>query len=93
MDNNFEKRLEEYLSSECNDYSMDYSWKWNENAGYCEVEIARYDYRACVNFKYNMTNNTLSVDMDDDNFYETSEFDWTVKYFWMIVAPSLFPEI
>jgi len=94
MNNKFQERLTEYLDSECSDYSMSYKWEWNEDTECCEVEV-KSDYSGnfkCLNFRYNEKKDDLSIELSEDSFYETREFDWTVKYFWMLISPSLFPE-
>jgi hypothetical protein len=37
------------------------------------------------------TNDELEIELSEGSFYETREYDYSVKYFWMLVAPSLFP--
>ena len=34
---------------------------------------------------------SFRIELSEDSFYTTREFDETVKYFWMLVSPSLFP--
>ena len=94
MTNKFTERLTEYLNSECNDYDLVYSWEWCEDTECCQVEIKKDDhtqYRKYLNFKYNKKTNDLSIELSEDSFYITREFDHTVKYFWMLISPSLFP--
>jgi len=95
MNDKFNKRLEEYLSSECGDYDMTYTWKWNEDTACCEVQVKRDDYSQLsteLNFRYNEKNDDLEIELSEDSFYTTREFDYSVKYFWMLVAPALFPK-
>ena len=91
MNDKFVKRLTEFLDSECDDYGLNYSWEWNSDTECCEVEITRYDYKAYVEFKYNEKADDLSIEMGEDSWYETREFDYSVKYFWMMIAPEVFP--
>lgn len=94
MNKKFSERLTEYLDSECSDYSMSYTWEWNDDANYCEV-LVKSDYsnrEKCLKFKYNEEKDVLLIELGEDSFYETQEFDFTVKYFWMVVSPALFPE-
>jgi len=94
MNNKFITRLEKYLTSECSDYDLTYKWEWNEDTGCCEVEVKRDDYSQntkCINFKYNEEKDDLMIELSEDSFYATREFDHTVKYFWMLISPSLFP--
>ena len=95
MNNKFVSRLEEYLNSECEDYGMLFSWKWNEDTECIEVEIKedRSGNIKELNFRYDIEKDDLSIELSEDSFYITREFDWTVKYFWMLVSPTLFPEI
>ena len=94
MNNKFTERLTEYLDSECSDYDLTYSWEWNEDTLCCEVEIKRDDYtqhNKCLNFRYDELANDLKIELCEDSYYATREFDQTVKYFWMLISPSLFP--
>ena len=95
MNNKFTKRLEEYLTSECDDYDLTYKWEWNEDTGCCEVEVKRDDYSQNtknLNFKYNEKDDDLTIELSENSFYVTREFDQTVKYFWMLISPSIFPD-
>jgi len=95
MNKNFAKRIEEYLQSECSDYDLIYKWEWNNDAQCCEVEIKRKDYTQNIkhlNFRYNNENDDLLIELSEDSFYITREFDQTVKYFWMLISPSIFPD-
>jgi len=94
MNDKFAKRLEEYLSSECSDYSLEYEWSWNDDTNCCEVVIKRNDHtkhskELC--FQYNEKNDDLTIELSEDSFYITREFDKSVKYFWMLIAPAIFP--
>ncbi len=95
MNNQNTKRLEEYLTSECDDYDLTYKWEWSEDTGCCEVEVKRDDYSQNtknLNFRYNEKDEDLTIELSEDSFYITREFDQTVKYFWMLISPSLFPD-
>lgn len=93
MNKKFIDRLEEYLSEECSDFGLQYNYKWNEDTDCCEVTItSNYsEYDKDLNFRYNQENDDLLIELSEDSFYETREFDYTVKYFWMLVSPALFP--
>ncbi|PIE50742.1 MAG: hypothetical protein CSA38_01890 [Flavobacteriales bacterium] len=94
MNKKFSERLEEYLSNECSDYDLTYKWEWNEHTECCEVEIKRDDYSQNIkhlNFRYDEVKDDLKIELSEDYFYTTREFDYTVKYFWMLVSPALFP--
>lgn len=93
MNDKFTKRLNEYLDSECDDYDMTYSWEWNDDAQLCEVDINRGKYSKRLFFRYNKDKDDLLIELSEDSFYTTREFDSSVKYFWMLVAPTLFPDI
>jgi hypothetical protein len=94
MNDKFVKRLEEYLKSECSEDSIRWSYEWNEDTECCEVCIRDERIEALntvLNFRYNKVENDLMVELSEDCFYTTRESNWTVKYFWMLVAPALFP--
>jgi hypothetical protein len=91
MDSKFAKRLEEYLSSECSDYGLSYSWEWNEDGECCDVIITRDENEhKSIRFKYNVKNDDLKIELSEGSYYTTREFDRTVKYFWMLICPVLF---
>jgi hypothetical protein len=94
MNKLFSELLNEYLDSECEDYSMSYKSEWSEDMNCCIVTIkCNYnDNYKDVNFRFNDDKKQLSIELSEDSWYETSEYEYTVKYFWMLVAPALFPE-
>jgi len=72
-----------------------YKWEWCEDIGCCEVEIIRdnrKEYTKHLSFKYNENKDDLSIELSEDSFETTREFDSTVKYFWMLIAPAVFPD-
>lgn len=93
MNKNFNNRLTEYLETECSDYGLQYDYKWCEDTQCCEVEITtdHNDNLKTINFRYDELKDNLSIELSEDSFYETKEFDWSVKYFWMLISPVLFP--
>ena len=86
-------RLTEYLDSECDDYGLEYDYKWIEDCEWCEVDIKIEHSKDVVSlhFKYDEEKDDLLIELSEDSFYETREFDYTVKYFWMLISPTLFP--
>ena len=93
MNKKFTDRLEEYLSDECSDYGLKYNYEWIEDTACCEVKISSsYNNNSkYLNFRYNEERDDLLIELSEDNFYITREFDHTVKYFWMLISPSIFP--
>lgn len=95
MNNKFSKRLEEFLDSECDDYGLQYEWEWDDDCQWCDVTITKeHDTNKLktVHFRYDENENDLMIELTEDSFYRVREFDQTVKYFWFLVAPALFPE-
>ena len=90
MNKEFNKRLFEYLDAECFDYDLKYDWEWNEDIQCCEVTITRDDNSIVLNFRYSENNKDLTIELSEDSWYETREYDSSVKYFWMLVSPELF---
>ena len=88
MKKNFKKRLNEYLSSECDDYDLSYELEWNEDIAAYEAEITRLSNSVIVNFKF--MHGDLMIELTEDNYVRTREFDQTIKYFWMLICPKLF---
>lgn len=89
------KRLEEFLSSECSDYDLSYTWEWCEDCNCFIVTITQgkdsFEPRIIdVNFKYDKESDDLRVELCEDSYELTREYDETVKYFWMKVSPTLF---
>lgn len=94
MEKKFTERLNKYLDSECSDFDMYYNYELDEDSSCCEVTVYRDDYtenRITINFRYNESRDDLSIELSEGSFYTTREFDYTVKYFWMLVTPWLFP--
>lgn len=95
MNEKFSNRLTSYLDSECDDYDLSYTWEWNDDCENCEVEVIRdnnKDFSKCLNFRYDNENDDLTIELSEGCYYVTREFDWTVKYFWMLVCPSVFSD-
>ena len=92
MNRKFIIRLEEFLSTECDDFGLSYDYEWNEDMQRCEVEAIRLKRSKVVNFRYNEREDCLSIELCEDSFCKTREYDNTVKYFWMVICPALFPE-
>lgn len=92
MNKKFANRLTEYLDSECDDYDLNYDYKWEEDLGCCEVIITRehYNESKTLYFQYDEQRDNLLIELSEDSFYETKEFDWSVKYFWMLISPVFF---
>lgn len=92
MNEKFAKRLEEYLQSECSDYGLKYTWKWDEDCNCCEVIISseNNDNKKYLNFKYIERTDDLEIELSEDSYYITREFDYSVKYFWMLISTTLF---
>lgn len=85
-------RLTEFLDTECDDYGLSYDYKWEDGYECFEVDIDRDigEYVSHVRMKYNEDNDVLSIEMGEDCWYETKEYDSSVKYFWMVVSPAVF---
>ncbi len=94
MNNKFTERLEEFLNTECSDFGLDYNWEWIEDCNWCEVTITseNTEYLKILNFRYIESVDDLQIELSEGSFYTTREFDSSVKYFWILVSPSLFPD-
>ena len=91
MKKEFADRLNEYLKSELSDFGLDYSWEWIEDCQHCEVTIWRDivpKRETTINFKYE--HDELFIELSEDSFYITREYDETVKYLWMLIGANLF---
>ena len=93
MNQKFASRLDTFLKSECSDYDLTYSWEWVEDYGCVEAIIGRDGTKQSktVRFKYDYKNDDLRIELCEDSYYVTREFDQTVKHFWMLIAPTIFP--
>lgn len=95
MNKKFADRLNEFLQSECSDYGLTYTWEYSEDYE-CAVAIIKNDdsrqLTKEVHFKYNEEEDDLLMELCEDCWETTREFDWTVKYFWMFISPELFKE-
>ena len=89
--------LKEYLDSECDDYGLEYSVEFIEDCEQFEATIkCNYNKNEkVVNFRIVESKNggeVLTIELSEDSWYETAEYDYTVKYFWMLIAPAIYPE-
>ena len=75
--------LIEYLDSECSDFDMSYETVYNY-----EVTVKRFDNVADLTFRFN--ENQLQIELSEECWYDTDFFEWSVKYFWMLVSTELF---
>jgi hypothetical protein len=94
MKKEFAEKLNQFLESECSDYDLSYTWEWVEDCSRCEVTINRNSYinrEANVNFKFEEKGSEIMIELSEDNYMEIREYDYTVKYFWMLISPHLFP--
>jgi hypothetical protein len=93
MNSKFQELLYEYLQMECSDYEIFYTWEWNNDLEQCEVNIlsnGSNEIQTTVNFRQNDKGN-LEIETGEDVWKETFWFDTSVKYFWIKVAPAIFP--
>lgn len=92
MNKEFSERLKEYLDSECDDYGLEYKWEWDEDYNLCRVTVSTGNIYPLleteVSFRYE--NESLMIELSEDSWYKTAEYDYTVKYFWMLIAAALF---
>ena len=90
MNNKFVKRLTGFLEMECEYYGVEYSYEWCSDCKWCNVTLNRFGDFITIPFRYDEEKDDLSLDMYEDNWKTVREFDWTVKYFWMVVSPVFF---
>lgn len=89
-----DEKLKNFLDSEVDDYDMSYeieSVDFTEDKPefYATVKVKRWENEIDVCFR--VKNGELQIELSEDCWYNIREFDWTVKYFWMLVSPALFP--
>lgn len=85
----FRKELQEFLDSEATDYFMFYTdIKYHRLEA--SVTIFRNDRSIDLEFRY--SENDLQLYMSEDHWETVEYYSYTVKYFWMLVAPVLFPQ-
>lgn len=91
MNKKFATRLEEFLSSELDDYSLYWDWEWDEGYEYCivTVEDPCRNVKSESTFRYDEKNNQLLIQLGESNWHITEEFEPSVKYFWMDISPKL----
>jgi hypothetical protein len=93
MNRDFENRLRQYLNAVCVDFGMSYVYEWNQDIECCQVEIKREGKIKYLSFKHDEKFNDVMIELCEYSFHTTREFDYTVKYFWILVSPRLFPDI
>ena len=87
--NDFEKALKEFLDNEVSDYGLSYSYSIDFE-DIASVTVKRYENEIDVNFRFHEKEG-LQIELSEDSWYRVREYDWTVKYFWMLICPALFP--
>jgi hypothetical protein len=93
MNKKFSDRLNEFLETECDDYGISFTWEENPDINCVVATIRRGigNFKVDVNFRYEEKTDTLLIELSEDNYCEVCEYEYSVKYFWMAVAPYLFP--
>jgi hypothetical protein len=92
MNKKFIERLTEFLESEATDYGLTYDYTasdYHENGIDVKIERENTDLKCEVAFIFNGTD--IEIELSEDSWEVVREYDNTVKYFWMIIAPELFP--
>ena len=87
----FADRLTEFLDSECDDFGLSYNWRWCGDTQCCVVTVKLYDREVDVNFIYVELTDELEIEFCEDSWYTVEEFGSSVKYFWILISPKLFP--
>lgn len=95
MKEKFKTRLKEFLESEANGDGISHLIDETEFLNWDEytkipVIISRFEKSITIYFGYNSDEKTLEIQSDDCCCYAVREYDWTVKYFWILAAPALF---
>lgn len=84
-------RLTEFLDSECSDYDMSYDYELEDLNFDIEITARNPERVSNIFMRYNEDTEQLEIELSEDCYYEIKEWDWTVKYFCMLVSPDLFP--
>jgi hypothetical protein len=90
-----DQKLIEFLDTECSELdslayeiqSIEFSEDKPEFYAIVKVKYRKND----IDVRFRIKNNELQIEMAEGIWYNVREFDHTVKYFWMIVSPALFP--
>ena len=92
MNKKFVEKLTEFLESECSDYGLVYDLTlsdYHDNA--VTVTIFRENTDSTIDVEFRMKDNDIEIEIADGCWEVVREYDYTVKYFWMLVSPALFP--
>lgn len=97
----FAQKLEAFLSSECDDYGIISETTFDDiSLNTAHVALKRNGNSVDLKFRYIPNRHTplhdevhddIALCMYEDCYEIVREYDWTVRYFWMKVAPYLFP--
>ncbi len=94
----FLEKLESFLSSECDDYDIEFSIMPYDEAysGKLYTILKRHEQSVDLIFRYQLFRyqpeyNDIEMCLYEDHYEIVREYDWTVRYFWMKVSPYLFP--
>lgn len=88
--------LKQFLDSEVNDYDLSYEFESVEfekdnPVSYATVKIKRFESEISVNFR--SIEGKLQIELAEDSWYDICEYNRTVKYFWMLISPTLFSDL
>lgn len=87
--------LNEFLQEELSDWSdmaFDYEVHDKHNGiVYFEVTIKHMDEQATFNCRVNDEDFNVEIEMGEGNYYTVCSFDHSIRNFWIIVAPQIFP--
>lgn len=97
----FAQKLEAFLDSECDDYDILSETVFDEiSLNKAQVTLSRNGYSVSLKFRYipnryvplyDEVHDDIALCMYEDCYEIVREYDLTVRYFWMKVAPRLFP--
>ena len=98
MNKNQIEVLEKFLDSECSDFDLSYNWEWNEDEVCFDVAVYRDKYTSnqkckCIELRFDVQaekHQQLKIQLTERCWYGVSSSNETVKYFWMLICPTLF---
>ena len=75
-----DRELEDYSYFEIGELKL---IEENDFEEFYEIDIEMHKKQKTLYFRYDRTEDKVGVQLGEDNYEETNDYDYKVKYFWM----------
>ena len=88
MENGIQEKLEEFLKHELEDFGIEYKIVYEDGTCYVDFKSEMGNESTAY---FSVENDNLRIDMFDDHWETIKWWDWSVKHFWIKIAPEIWP--